>query len=336
MNVSGFKRALEHKFGEVTESSGSNGTELIVDCPWCDRHKLSVNPGKGVFHCWHCNEAGTTWKLFGKRVKVDVEEDPYENRRKRLRQSGGYLSPGELVSVGTLPYEHEACVYLRNRGFDPKVVSSVFDLCYCRKGRKYGDGIYDTTGTLIIPVQLNGQLVAWQSRLLYDPSKVKPGEEGAMGWKFDEGKGKYKAPPKYFTMPKFDKGRTFFNFDQASQYGFCVVTEGAFDAMSVGPCAVAAFGKGLTDMQVEILSATWPLVVLLLDPDAEEDQEKLVKRLEGCCKVVPVRLSGYKDAGDAPHIEVVRQIILAATAEHVDLREYSRDDPFKLTRRQQR
>lgn len=334
MTVSGFKSALERRFGSVTESSGSNGVELIVDCPWCDRHKLSVNPGKGVFHCWHCGEAGTTWKLMGRRVSVSTVEDPYEKRRRRTQRQG-YLSPGEIVPVGTLPDEHEACLYLRNRGFDPKVVSSTFDLCYCRKGRKYGDGIYDTTGTLIIPVQLNGELVAWQSRLLYDPSKVSPGEEAAMGWKFDAERGKYRAPPKYFTMPRFDKGRTFFNFDQASRFGFCVVTEGAFDAMSVGPCAVAAFGKSLTDAQVDILRSVWPLVILLLDPDAEKDQESLASRIGSGCKVVPVHLAGYKDAGDAPHIEVVRQIILSATAEKVDLRQYSRGDPFKY-RNQQR
>lgn len=42
-------KALQGKFGSVTESSGGNGAEMIIDCPWCDHHKLSVNANKGVW-----------------------------------------------------------------------------------------------------------------------------------------------------------------------------------------------------------------------------------------------------------------------------------------------
>lgn len=325
------RKALSSKFGGLTESSGGNGVELLVDCPWCGRHKLSVNPSKGVWQCWHCHESGTVSKLLGQPVKVEVEQ-----RRPKPRPRG-YEPPGELIPLADLPSEHEASLYVRNRGFDPRYLSDTFGITYCRHGRRYADGLFDANGTIVIPVSENGVDIAWQARLLYDPDKVREGEEAAYGWKYDPEKGAYKKPPKYFTSPGFKKGEHLFNFDQAAKCGFVVVTEGAFDAMRVGKCAVAAFGKGLTDTQVQILRDTWGLVVLLLDPDAEEDQRRLLERIEGRgfmgrnstgVRCVPVRLAGYKDAGEAPESEVRRQIVQSAAAEGVDLSAYSRTNPF--------
>lgn len=326
-------KMLEAKFGEVTESSGGNGTEFIVDCPFCSRHKLSVNASKGCWQCWHCHESGTTYRLLGKSVKVD------KPTRKERPKDKGYVPPGELVPLDVLNSENEAWLYLRQRKFDPVALSRNFGLSYCRKGKAFAGGVFNTSGTIVIPVYENGKLIAWQSRLLYDPSKVKEEEKEAYGFVKDE-KGKFKVPPKYFTQPGFRKGEHLFNFDQARRFGFCVVTEGAFDAMRVGRCAVAAFGKGVTDTQVQILKTYWPVVVLLLDPDAESDQEELKRKIEGVnvfggrspsgTKVVSVHLSGYKDAGEAPQKEVARQIVLAASSEGVDLGSLAKEDPFKL------
>jgi len=326
-------RMLSSKFGHVTESNGGNGKELIVDCPFCGRHKLSVNAVKGIWQCWHCHMSGTTAKLLGRSVRARVAETRMERPKDR-----GYISPGDLVPLDVLPDDHEACLYLRSRNFDPKVLSRNFGLMFCSHGRPFAGGVFNTSGTIVIPVQENGKLVAWQARLLYDPQKVPPEEMAAYGFVKEDGK--FKVPPKYFTQPGFKKGDHFFNFDQASKFGFVVVTEGAFDSMRVGRCSVAAFGKGLSDVQVEILRECWPVVVLLLDPDAEADQEELKRRIEGTgpfgasgctrTKVVSVHLSGYKDAGDAPQHDVVRQIVLAASADGVDLGKIEKSNPFKL------
>lgn len=322
-------KALQGKFGNVTESSGGNGTEMIIDCPWCDHHKLSVNANKGVWQCWHCHESGTVSKLLGYRVTVEKPE------RKPKPKVRGYVSPGELIPLDELPEDHEAVLYVKNRKFDPKYLSQVFGLTYCRKGNSYGGGIFNTSGTIVIPVTMGGHEIAWQARLLYNPDSVKEGEEAAYGW-LNEG-GKWKKPPKYFTMPGLKKGEHFFNYDMASKCGFVVVTEGAFDAMRVGRCAVASFGKSLTDVQVDIIRNTWPLVVLLLDPDAESDQERLRRRIEGTgpfgglssgTRCVPVHLRGWKDAGEAPQEEVIRQIVQAAEAMGINLADYSKTNPF--------
>ena len=321
---------LEAKFGQVSRLGGGNGTELLVDCPFCSRRKLSVNARKGVWQCWHCHETGTLRRLLGIPVKVETRQKLPARPVER-----GYEAPGDLVPVDTLPEDHEAWLYLKRRKFDPKTLSRDFGLCYCSRGRPYAGGVFNTSGTIVIPVREGGRDVAWQARLLYDPDKVPESEKGAYGFMKDQS-GKYKVPPKYFTMPGFRKAEHLFNYDQAAEFGFVVVTEGAFDAMRVGKCAVAAFGKSLSDAQIEVLKETWPVVVLLLDPDAGEEQEILARKLSGTgrfgsatTKVVPVRLSGYKDAGDAPKAEVARQILLAASAEGVDLGGLSKSNPFK-------
>ena len=268
------KSLLERKFGRATVAGGGNGTEIIVECPFCGHRKLSVNARKLVWQCWHCGESGTARKLLGRDVKVERPERP-ERRQVRL----GYIPPGDTVPVGDLPEEHEAVVYLSGRKFDHRLISDAFGVSYCRAGRKFGGGVFDTSGTIVLPISENGSDIAWQARLLYDPSKVPPEQAWAYGWKREED-GSFVRPPKYFTSPGFRKGEHFFNLDNARRFRFTVVTEGAFDAMRVGMCAVAAFGKGLTDDQVSILRDGWPLVVLLLDPDAASDQEALKAKYE--------------------------------------------------------
>lgn len=332
------ERELASRFGSVTSSSGGNGLELLVDCPHCGRHKLSVNPSKGVFQCWHCHESGTLYRLLGRRIELDQEavaEMKARERRRAAMAAAGCASPGDTTPLEDLPEENEAILYIKSRKFDPVRLSRVFGLSYCLKGRKFGGGVFDTSGTIVIPVVENGRQIAWQSRLLYDLDDVRPGQEAAYGWK-KEGDG-YVKPPKYFTSPGFRKGEHFFNFDLASRNRFVVVTEGAFDAMRVGGCAVAAFGKNLTDTQVQLLRDRWSLVILLLDPDAESDQGKLEARITGAgmfggnssgVQCLPVKLYGYKDAGEAPQKEVVRQILAAASARGIDLRKYATSNPF--------
>lgn len=315
MTLNELTAALEARLAcRARTSSGGNGLELLFVCPDCKRRKLYVNPSKRVWHCWHCGTGGTLRGLLGRRVDVSQAE----TQPRRERRPAGYEPPGELVPLHDLPADHPANAYLRRRGFDPALLEAKFGISYCRKGRKYAGGVFDTSNTIVIPVTLNGGQVAWQARLLYDPSKVPEDEKSLYGWKFDEEDGKFVTPPKYFTMPRFNKGEYLWNMDLASRGDLAVVTEGAFDAMRVGACAVAAFGKGLTDNQVGKLQRNWKVVVLLLDPDASSDQEGLERRLSGVT-VVPVALRGYKDAGEAPQEEIWNQIADAAEARGVRL-----------------
>lgn len=328
-------KALERRFGQATVVSGRSGTEIVVECPKCGHRKMWANPAKNAWHCWVCEGHGKLSDLLripASKLKAMKGAAPKRERRAQR----GYISPGATVPIETVSLESSPGLYLMNRGFDPYRLGRVFGFEYCSAGVQFAGGVFSTSNTVVIPVVKNGVRVAWQARLLYDPDKVEESMVPAMGWKWDEEKQKWRKPPKYFTMPGFDKGLHLFNRDNASRFGFTVVTEGAFDAASVGRCAVASFGKELTDEQVGILMG-WPVVVLLLDPDAASTQDSLERRLRMSGrgpKTVKVALEGYKDAGDCPHGELVGQIISAADRAGVNLVDYAGgpEDPFESAR----
>lgn len=319
------RKIIEARFGSARVTQGQNGTEYLVVCPHCGKRKLSINPQKGVYQCWHGCDSGS----LGKLLKMRVPKGPVRRQREESK-ARGYTPPGELVPLHELGKDHQAVSYVRGRGFDPKYLEDEFGVCYCRKGGKYAGGTFDTTNTLILPIWRDGALVGWQSRLLYNPDKVPEGSEPYLGWKFEDGK--YVKPPKYMTMPGYAKRSSLYNIDSARKGEVVVVTEGAFDCMAVGRCGVATFGKGISDEQVDLIRNIWKVAVLLLDPDAPAEQAKLASSLGRSILTVPVALEGYKDAGECPRDELWRQIELAAANDNVFRREGISLDSFSFER----
>lgn len=306
------EKLLRRKYGEVRHQSGHNGLELVVKCPVCGKRKLNVNPQKGIYKCWHGCMSGLVRNMF---ADVELVRNEAEFQRRQAPKDASFQVPGELVPLAELPAEHPAIAYLRNRGFDPAELDRVYGMRYCRSGRKYMHGMFDTTNTIVIPFYFNGVAVGWQSRLLYNPDTLPDDVCEALGFDRDPDNGKYMRPPKYFTMPGIDKGTLLWNFDWARRGDLVVVCEGVFDAMAVGRCAVATFGKSVTAAQIALLKSYWKLVVLLLDPgDAEPEMIKISAAMShGGAFPVYVMLKGYKDAGEAPRMEIWRQIDEAVT-----------------------
>ena len=108
------------------------------------------------------------------------------------------------------------------------------------------------------------------------------------------------------------------NFDNARESDTVVVTEGVFDAIRVGKCGVATFGKAVSETQVGLLQQYWRHVVLLLDPDAEKAIEQTRAMFAPTVDVVTVALRGYKDAGETPRVELWSQIFDACAAAGLD------------------
>lgn len=303
--------ALAARFGRVTRTQGHNGLELVVDCPVCGRHKLTVNAKSGIYKCWRGCTSGMVDRLLGAHV-ARIAAAPVVEERK----AAAYYPPGELVGLRALPDDSPAVVYLRSRKFDVDEMSDVFGISYCRFGKCFAGGVFNASNTLSIPVVMDGVSVGWQNRLLYDPDTIPDDRCAMMGFRFEDGK--WRRPPKYFTMPGMDKGRILWNHDNARASDVVVVTEGVFDAARVGRCGVATFGKSVSDSQVAILQRNWKCVVLLLDPDAEREADALRLRFSVSTPVVQVRLQGYKDAGDADRASLWEQILDAMCAAGVD------------------
>lgn len=295
------RRIIEDKFGSVQVCQGSNGTEYLVVCPHCGKRKLSINPQKGVYQCWHGCDSGSLRKLL--KLPGNFRTAPPPKPAPKVHE---FIPAGELLPLHTLSNDHQAIAYIKSRGFDPKYLEETFGVCYCQQGKKFAGQTYDTSNTIILPIWQNEVLIGWQSRLLYNPDTVTEDFWPLLGWKYEDGK--YVKPPKYMTMPGYQKRSSLYNFDWARQSEVVVVTEGAFDCMAVGRCAVATFGKGVSEEQVAIIKNTWKAAILLLDPDAESEQERLLQSLRRSVLAVPIHLSGYKDAGECPQKEIWRQI----------------------------
>lgn len=299
---------LRRRFGPTKRQSGKHGLEIITKCPVCGKRKLSINARTGFYQCWRGCMSGHVDTLLGDTRLAKTEL----SMRRAAPASREVELPGDLVPLMSLDEDHQAIQYLKQRKFDPRVLDEVYGLRYCASGKRYAGGLFDTTNTIVIPVYANGLLIGWQSRLLYDPTKLDDATCANLNFIKDED-GDWVRPPKYFTMPGLDKGKVLYNFDWARRSNLVVVCEGVFDAIAVGRCAVAAFGKNITDDQANLLKAYWDLVVILLDPgDAEGDMRKLEARLLNL-SVPPlyVKLEGYKDAGEAPQAEIWRQIDIA-------------------------
>lgn len=303
---------LKSRFGKVRATSGCNGPELLTTCPFCGRgEKLSVNPVKRVYHCWHCDSSGTLASLLGMNVCLSTPAAPITETVKQ--QKAVYppsFDPSQIMPLSCLPDDNPAVAYLRSRGFDPEELDRDFAFRYCARGRVFPHVPFDASNTLVIPIYSEDRFLGWQARLLYNPKEVSEDVLQAMGYTERKENGELKRPPKYLTSPGLNKKELLYNVDWAKKFDTVVVTEGVFDCIRVGRQGVATLGKLVSDYQKKMLVSLWRTVVLLLDPDAEEAQRSLAKDLTvpGGPRIVPVTLEGYKDAGDCPRDELWRQI----------------------------
>lgn len=278
------RRQLEQKFGRVREHRGKNGLEFRICCPMCIKRKgkvdrkfkLHVNPQRG-FNCYRCDFRGKNISfLLGTKVNLSAEDmKPAPPRKLEEKTPYDTLEPLEYM-----PDSNCAIQYLLNRGFDPWVVSRMLKLQYVRKSRPLSrpeDGLFfNATNTIMFPVHHQGMLVGWQYRLLYDPGKLS--DEQCAGLGFPVYEGKIIRPPKYFTGGGLPKSRVLYNGDQAALYSLAVAVEGGLDVAGVGPNSVGLYGKSLSDDQLALLEQ-WPIVAVMLDPEASEESEATFRRL---------------------------------------------------------
>jgi hypothetical protein len=311
---------IVRKFGRYKRTQGKKGTEYIVKCFNCKRPKLYINPVQEIYNCFRCGKSGTLSELFGEIArgqKAPVSE------RQQLHVLGDKIEmPGALTELQSLSEDHPARQYISRRKFNHVELNDKFGIRYCYEGRWFGGHTFNTTNTLIFPIWMGGKIVGWQSRLLYMPDELTESECEMFGFRKDD-EGDYIRPPKYFTSPGLEKGRALFNYDNARRSDVVVVTEGPFDAIGVGSCAVATLGKGVTEQQANIIKLYWRVAVVMLDPgDADKEMMELMSRLHRTIPTLCIQLQGYKDPGEAPRTEIWKQITENAHAIKLDMTKY--------------
>ena len=80
---------------------------------------------------------------------------------------------------------------------------------------------------------------------------------------------------KYWFHPGCRKRMLLLNLDEARKYGVCVVTEGAFDVLSVGKPGVCTFGHTPSTTQKQLLSSFDQGLIWLPDTDVRQDLDPI-------------------------------------------------------------
>lgn len=207
------------RFGEPVNSHVTNSNNIIFTCPNCNRPKLYVNLGNGMYNCFRCGNKG---KLKIKNTLGEVYKQYYNTV-----DSAVHKKENEVFFV---IYPHESLNSLqidclRNRGLTDD------DIEYYHIT---SDG---DTGRIIIPNYVKGIFtdfyVGWEyrKRLVTDSN------------------------PKYLNNDQCTKkGSLLFNgWRIPKDNNYVVLCEGVFDAITAGKHAVASLGCNLTEKQVQLL-----------------------------------------------------------------------------------
>ena len=310
---------LVELFGAVTKVKRS-GRSYMAICPFHQEKSpsMSIDPAKGVYHCFGCQKSGDVYTFLqetqgldfneaveelARRAGIHLESDPGAHRR-RGRRNAFHEAVRRAIEVyhrrlKVAPEAGPARAYLRSRGYDADVVDE-YKLGYAP----------ETWDTLVkelraggIPDQVMveaGLARRGRGARLYDyfrgrvmfPIYDLKGDPAGFGARLLSGDG-----PKYLNSPDsviYNKSRLLYGLDKArtaiARNGRSVVVEGYTDVIALHragiPEAVATCGTALTEEHFDLLRRFAERVVLAFDADeAGTEAARRTSELE-----VPVRL----------------------------------------------
>lgn len=255
----------------------SNSNQVIFTCPICGKNKLYLYLDTNTSWCFRCGAykdyAGdiTTPKELS-TVKARLQGFDHITDHEGLR---GIKIPDNFFDYETIKDNPEYGYYINyliSRGFDS------YDIT--KNKLHFGHPMdLNTKNRILLPIFMHNILVFYQIRNLGDV------------------KNKYVNPLKDESNCKT---HILFNFDMAKLSKTVVVTEGIFDAMTIGSSAIATLGKKISKQQLKLIKDNWDTIILALDPDAMKENEENFKYLKSQGKVVKVLdLTGYKDVNEA-------------------------------------
>lgn len=289
--------------------------EIVLDCPKCDEdepgggtEKLWYNVQKKIGLCYKCESSYTADKVLQyvgglslpaamalvlEQAKGAEAQAIHDFREKLLREDRAVDAAPVAVPEIDLPPEfipykrglkHPS--YFEERGITP-AQAEFHKLGWCLRGRY--------RNRLVIPVYTLGKLVAFNTRLMLSASKIKETNKRlAEQLSPDEYRKKKLKPYKHEGRTKY----AFFNYDRARTRSSVVLCEGVFDAIRVGPDAMALLGKSVGEYKYDLLSQTdAEEFVLMLDPD-EAGVAATLKIGERLSNTVAVRVATLPEGKD--------------------------------------
>ena len=229
-------------------------------CPICgtDHLWLGYNAEKDFFNCFNHGHV-TKYELFrtwfphqNLRELFDQIDVVFDGVVEIQRPVGVYEPPKPVMNL--LDFKRH-CQYVRGRGLDPEEMSRVWGW-----GAIPINGEYFYRDRLFFPVfNRDGVAVSWQTRTILK-----------------------NEPNRYLTAPKKREvvpiKTLLYGEHLVNPFKTVIVCEGVFDAVAIGPNAVATLGKSLTREQ-KMKIAKYPRRIICFD--SEDDTQQQARDLAG-------------------------------------------------------
>ena len=285
---------LEDIFGDY-KNHNDYRCQVSFDCPVCSydikglergdgKGNLEVNYKYGVYKCWVCAEThethGSIFKLIKKYgtpkqlkkyelLRPDDTEDSTKRVYKQVRLPKEFI-PFKDASMGLklTPQYKQALSYIKKRNITDLMLQ-IYNIGFCY------NGLYENR--IIIPsYDEEKRLNYFVARSYLSKTKLK-----------------YKNPEAQKEIIIFNEH--LINWDET-----IYIVEGAFDSIFI-PNAIPMLGKFMSEHLFKKLYENAKKIVIVLDPDAWNDAERLYHRIN-CGKLMGkvwiVKLEGDKDIAD--------------------------------------
>jgi DNA primase len=285
---------LEDIFGEY-KNHNDYRCQVSFDCPVCSyeikgldhgdgKGNLEVNYKYGVFKCWVCAETHDTHGSIFKLIKKFGTKKQLKNYELLKPENGGEINkrvynqiklPEEFVafkdaSMGLklTPEYKKAYNYIKKRNITDLMLQ-IYNIGFCYKGP------YENR--IIIPSYDEDRRINYFiARSYLDYTKLK-----------------YKNPEAQKEVIIFNEHLIDFNEP-------IYIVEGAFDSIFI-PNSIPMLGKFMSEHLFEKLYNNAKKIIIVLDPDAWNDAERLYHKIN-CGKLMGkvwiVKLEGDKDIAD--------------------------------------
>lgn len=304
---------IEAELGEAEWNS--RGVEASWDCPFCTmrgetqdtRKRFGFNESKLVGNCFNCGWKGNAvtfvkdirgigWREAIDTVNVYVDYRPLPTNVFDEVYSGLYLegfSVEEVKSPPKLPEDYRVIVdsrsivkdryinYAKSRGVSHSQLETYL-MGYCMEGEtEFSSGKkIKLNNHLFILNPTDRGVTYWMARALNPTAK-----------------------PKTFNPPSSNtilgKSDVVFNLDYAKKTGVVVITEGVFDALTVGQSGVALFGKMMSTSQyLDLINCGVDTMYVMLDGDARSYALEICERLNRVIDNVYFCEMGNSDPND--------------------------------------
>ena len=285
---------LEDIFGDY-KNHNDYRCQVSFDCPVCSydiknlergdgKGNLEVNYRYGVYKCWVCAEThethGSIFKLIKKYgtpkqlkkyelLRPDDTEDSTKRVYKQVKLPKEFI-PFKDARMGLklTPQYKQALAYIKKRNITDLMLQ-IYNIGFCY------NGLYENR--IIIPsYDEEKRLNYFVARSYLSNTKLK-----------------YKNPEAQKEIIIFNEN--LINWDET-----IYIVEGAFDSIFI-PNAIPMLGKFMSDHLFKKLYENAKKIVIVLDPDAWDDAERLYHRVN-CGKLMGkvwiVKLEGDKDIAD--------------------------------------